>query len=90
MYPFPLPPTATDPIDLGEGMTMVGFHIATPDLVPQLTATLEAAGWTVEVSGGLHTGGLWSLEASKGDERWNLTAQGVDGSSQVGISRAED
>ncbi len=89
MFPFPLPPGSTEPIDLGEGTMIVGFDRATPALVPELEATLEAAGWTVETSGGLNMGGMWVLSVSKGDERWNLTAQGVDNSSQVGISRAE-
>ena len=55
-----------------------------------MTATLEAAGWTVESSGGLHMGGMWIINASKGDERWTLTAQGVDSSSQLSIARDEE
>jgi hypothetical protein len=90
MFPFPLPPGGSEPIDLGEGMMLVGFQLPTPELVTQVEATLKAAGWDVETSGGLHMGGMWSLSVSKGSERWMFTAQGVDDSSQLGISRAED
>ncbi len=90
MFPFPLPTGSMEPIDIGEGIKLVGFDLATPELVPAVTATLEAAGWTVESSGGLHMGGMWVINASKGDERWTLTAQGVDSSSQLSIARDEE
>jgi hypothetical protein len=89
MFPFPLPAGSSEPIDLGDGMTIVGFERATTQLVSEVEAMLEAAGWTVESTGGDHMGGMWIISASKGDERWTLTAQGVDNSSQLGIARAD-
>jgi hypothetical protein len=71
-------------------MTIVGFQLPTPQLVTELEATLTAGGWTVESTGGLHLGGMWVIGTSKGDERWVLTAQGVDDSSQLSIARAEE
>jgi hypothetical protein len=90
MFPFPLPPGSTEPIDLGDGLTLVGFERATTQLVREVEETLTAAGWTVASTGGDHTGGMWIIDASKGDERWVLTAQGVDDSSQLSIARAEE
>ena len=89
MFPFPLPAGSTDPIDIGDGITLVGFQRVITQLVPEVEATLKAAGWSVELSGGLAMGGMWILDASKGDERWTLTAQGVDDSSQLSIARSE-
>lgn len=71
-------------------MMIVGFERATAQLVTDLEATLKAAGWTVESTGGNHMGGMWAIGASKGDERWVLTAQGVDSMSQLSIARAEE
>jgi hypothetical protein len=89
MFPFPLPAGSSEPIDLGDGMTIVGFERATAQLVPEVEATLKAAGWTASSTGGLHMGGMWIIDASKGDERWTLTAQGVDNTSQLSIARSE-
>jgi hypothetical protein len=89
MFPFPLPAGSSDPIDLGDGMTLIGFERATTQLVTEVEATLKAAGWAVNSTGGDSMGGMWIIEASKGDERWALTAQGVDHSSQLSIARAE-
>jgi hypothetical protein len=90
MFPFPLPTGSSDPIDLGDGMSIVGFERATRQLVLELEGMLEAAGWTVTSTGGDHMGGMWIIGASKGDERWTLTAQGVDNTSQLSIARAEE
>jgi hypothetical protein len=86
MFPFPLPSGGSEPIDLGEGMTLVGFECATAELVTKVEATLKAAGWVAESTGGDAMGGMWIIEVSKGAERWALTAQGVDNSSQLSIA----
>ncbi len=70
-------------------MTLVGFERATAQLVLEVEATLKAAGWTVNSTGGDSMGGMWVIDATKGNERWTLTAQGVDEASQLGISRAD-
>ena len=89
MLPIPLPAGSLDPIDLGEGITLVGYQRAVTILVPELEATLAAAGWVTETAGGLQFGGMWVVTASKGDECWTVTAQGVDDSAQLSIARAE-
>jgi hypothetical protein len=90
MFPFPLPAGGSDPIDIGDGLMIVGFERPTATLVAEVEATLQAAGWACSATGGDHLGGMWIIEASKDDQRWTLTAQGVDESSQLGIARAED
>jgi hypothetical protein len=90
MYPFPLPAGSSEPIDIGDGLTMVGFERPAAQLVGDVEATLQQAGWATTLTGGDQFGGMWFVEASKGNERWTLTAQGVDGMSQLGITRAED
>jgi hypothetical protein len=89
MFSFPLPAGSSDPIDIGDGMRLVGFERAAAQLVPEVEATLNAAGWTVSLTGGDHMGGMWIIDACKGDERWTLTVQGVDNTSQLSIARAD-
>lgn len=66
MFPFSLPTGSTDPIDVGEGIALVGFQRAITELVPEVEATLKAAGWTVESTGVIHMRGRWIIGASKG------------------------
>jgi hypothetical protein len=90
MFPFPLPAGSSEPIHVGDGLMIVGFERPTAQLVGDVEATLKLAGWATRSTGGDHFGGMWIVEASKDNERWTLTAQGVDGTSQLGIARTEE
>ena len=89
MFPFPLPPGSSEPIEIDAGITIVGYQRMVTVLVPELEAVLAGAGWTTETSGGAHMGGMWIVNARNDSEQWTLTAMGVDDSAQLSITRDE-
>jgi hypothetical protein len=88
MLPFSLPSDATPPIELDEGVMMVGVSRPMAAVLAELVAIVGAEGW----SAGERTdaGGMVFVPLSKGGVVWTLTVMGVDDTTQLTFAPAPD